>query len=49
MPINRFSQRLMPMSLIARSQARAMSERQEVQEYAEAAAGQLSRDRWVRL
>ena len=49
MPVNRFSQRLMPMSLIARSQARALSDRPAVQAYAEAATAQLSHDRWVRL
>jgi pimeloyl-ACP methyl ester carboxylesterase len=48
-PVNRLSQRLMPMSTIARSQARAMSDRQEVRAYAQATAGQLSHDRWVRL
>jgi pimeloyl-ACP methyl ester carboxylesterase len=49
MPVNRFSQRLMPMSLIARSQAQALSKRPAVQAYAEAATSQLSHDRWVRL
>lgn len=48
-PVNRFSQRLMPMSLIARSQARILSEQPAVREYAEAATSQLNHDRWVRL
>jgi 3-oxoadipate enol-lactonase len=49
-PINRLSQRLMPMPLIARWQAQAMARHEPtIGQYAEQATLQLTHDRWVRL